>query len=261
LVRITLLTDFGTEDGYVAAMKGVLASSNAEIVLEDVTHGIPPGGVEKASRVLRRYWKRFPPGTIHLVVVDPGVGTDRRGLAVAADGRYLVAPDNGVLSPVFSEAVDLQAVSLRRSEVLPAPGSSTFHGRDWFAPAAALLAAGESLGSLGPPVLDPLLLGEPKWTRAGPWAEGEVVEVDHFGNLATNLPVDLASQAGGVWVGHRHAPFRRTYGEVAPGELLALEDSEGRLELAVRDGSAARTLGVGVGHPLRVEVLEGASGG
>lgn len=254
MVRITLLTDFGTEDGYVAAMKGVLASSPSSLLLEDITHSVPPGDVVKASRILSRYWRLFPPGTVHLVVVDPGVGTSRRALALRADGRYLVGPDNGVFSRVLLEANEVELVALRPSPLLASPESSTFHGRDLFAPAAALLATGSSLDALGDPVMDPIRLPEPEWTRLGPWAVGAVVEVDHFGNLGTNLPLEVTRGAGAVQVGEREIPFCRTYGEVGPGELLALLDSAGRVEIAVRNGSAAEHLGLGVGSPVRVRV-------
>jgi len=256
MARITLLTDFGTGDGYVGAVKGILASQAPTAILDDVSHDIPPGDLRKASRVLGRYWKLFPPGTVHLVVVDPGVGTARRGLALVADGRFFVGPDNGVFSRVFSEAETWECFALEAgSGLLPAPASETFHGRDWFAPAAALLATGTPPSDLGEPFPDPVVLtdGEPR--REGEWMVGSVVEQDRFGNLATDLPPGLVGQAGEVSVEGTRIPFCRTYGDASTGGLIALVDSDGRVELAVRDGSAAAILGMGVGDEVRVRAF------
>jgi len=254
MARITLLTDFGTEDGFVGAIKGVLATHAPVARVEDISHAVPPGDVRKASLALGRYWRLYPPGTVHLVVIDPGVGTARRSLALRADERLLVGPDNGVFSSVFLKALEWEAVDLRPSEFLPAPDSDTFHGRDWFAPAAALLATGTPLDALGEDVSDPVVLPAVPSRRVGEWVVGEVVEVDRFGNLATNLPEDMARLAGEVCVGERWIPLRRTYGEAESGELLALMDSDHRVEVSVRDGSAARQLGVGVGAGVRIRI-------
>ncbi|MFH1763178.1 MAG: SAM-dependent chlorinase/fluorinase [Gemmatimonadota bacterium] len=254
MARITLLTDFGTEDGFVGAMKGVLATHAPMALVEDITHAVPPGDVRKASQVLGRYWCRFPPRTVHLVVIDPGVGTSRRSLAVRADERLLVGPDNGLFSLVFSEALEWVCVELKPSELLPAPTSETFHGRDWFAPAAALLATGTPLELLGEPISDPVLLREVPRKKVGEWVVGEVVEVDRFGNLATNLPEELVRLTGEVGVEGCWIPLRRSYGEVESGELLALIDSDGRVEVAVRDGSATKRLGVGMGGSVRIRI-------
>jgi S-adenosylmethionine hydrolase len=259
MARITLLTDFGTPDGYLGAMKGVLATQAPSAVLDDVTHAIPPGDIRKASLVVGRYWKRFPPGTVHLVVVDPGVGTPRRGLALTADDRLLVGPDNGVFSSVFAKADTWWCYSLASGTgLLPEPTSDTFHGRDWFAPAAALLATGTPPAELGDPVSDPvrIIFDEPR--REGSWVIGSVVEKDRFGNLATDLPAELVGEVGEVLVAGTRVPFLRTYGDATTGQLIALVDSDGRVEVAVRDGSAATRLGLGVGGEVRVRtILEG----
>ena len=257
--RITLLTDFGTRDGYVGALKGVLAAQAPSVLVEDISHDVPPGDVGKASWVLGRYWRRYPSGTIHLVVVDPGVGTERRALALEAHGRLHVAPDNGILSRVLAQAKEWRCVELVPSSSLPAPESRTFHGRDLFAPAAALLAMDGLLEDLGPEVGDPLRLPEPGWERKDDWIVGEVVEQDRFGNLATNLPEELTRWAGGVEVGGRWIPFRDTYGEVGEGDLLALRDSEGRVEVAVRGGSAADQLRLGIGDSVRISLRRATS--
>ncbi len=254
MARITLLTDFGTQDGYVGAMKGVLATRAPLATVEDIAHDVPPGEIRKASLALRRYWNRYPAGTVHLVVVDPGVGTERRALAMEADGRFLVAPDNGVLSGVLSQASAWRCVAARASEALPPPSSRTFHGRDLFAPMAAHLALGTPLETLGERVDDLRRLPEVRPRRAEGWLEGEVVEVDRFGNLATNLPESTVRAVGVVEVAGRAVPFRGTYADVESGEVLALRDSDGRIEIAVRGGSAARRLGAGVGASVRVRL-------
>jgi S-adenosylmethionine hydrolase len=256
MTRITLLTDFGTEDGFVGAIKGVLATLAPEALVEDISHRIPRGGVRKAALALERYWRRYPPGTVHLVVVDPGVGTERRGLSLRVDRRFFVGPDNGVFSRVLEGAAEREVVELAASELLPDASSDTFHGRDWFAPASALLATGTPLEALGNPIRDPVLLPSIPPTREGNLWIGQVVDVDRFGNLATNLPAEIARSSGEVGIGEVWVGFRKTYGVAAPGALLALVNSDGRVEVAVRDGSAAARLGVGVGDEVRVRVSD-----
>ncbi|HEX7123563.1 MAG TPA: SAM-dependent chlorinase/fluorinase [Gemmatimonadaceae bacterium] len=240
---ITLLTDFGTADGYVAEIKGVLLSAvpNGQII--DISHDIPPQDVEAARLALARYWRRFPAGTVHLVVVDPGVGTARPALAVQAEGRLLLGPDNGVLSPALLMP-GVRAVSIP----VPVGASPTFHGRDVFAPAAAALARGAALESIGTPARSPIVLRTPEPVREGDGVlRGEVISVDRFGNLVTNF---IAVRAGVVEIAGKAIPLRRTYGDVQPGELVAMVGSSGLLEIAVRDGSAAQTLGLGRGTPV-----------
>lgn len=257
--RVTLLTDFGTRDGYAGAVKGVLAREAPESVLDDVSHDLPRGDVAAARYALGRYWRLYPGGTVHLVVVDPGVGTARRALACEADRRFVVAPDNGCLTAVLEEAAGWRAVEILGPPVsapLPRGPSATFHGRDLFAPAAAYLARGGALEGLGPPVLDPTRLEEPRPIRDGQGGAGVVVAVDRFGNLLTNVPGEWLS--GGrsgrveVEVAGCAVPALRTYGDVEPGEALALVASDGRVEIAVREGSAEELLGAAVGTPVRV---------
>jgi S-adenosyl-L-methionine hydrolase (adenosine-forming) len=250
--RITLLTDFGTGDGYVGAMKGVIASIHPGAVLDDITHDVPPGDVGGASLRVGRYWNRWPPGTVHLVVVDPGVGTERRALALEADQRFLVLPDNGVGSRVLGSAREWRAVELREAAYRLPGASGTFHGRDVFAPAAAHLAEGVPLSRLGPPVTDPVRLVEPDPTEVAGGTEGEVISVDRFGNLVTNLPGELARGAERVVVAGRNVPIGGVYGEAGRGSLIAVVNSDDRIEVALRDGSAARELGLGVGAPVRL---------
>ena len=257
--RVTLLTDFGTRDGYVAAMKGVVASRAPRAILDDVGHDLPRGDVAHAAWTFGRFWRRFPSGTVHLVVVDPGVGTDRAAVAVACADRWAVAPDNGVLTPLFRCGVPWQAVRL----AVPEGSSTTFHGRDVFAPAAGALAAGVPLEELGPPLerpvlLDPLVQDLPSENRGERTREGAVqVEgvvrvVDRFGNLVSDLPAEALRGVQGVEIAGVRIPVARTYAAVEPGSLLALASSDGTVEVAARDASAARLLDAGPGTRLRI---------
>jgi S-adenosyl-L-methionine hydrolase (adenosine-forming) len=240
---ITLLTDFGTADGYVAQMKGVLVTGAPGAELVDLSHEIPPQDVELARLAVARYWRWFPPGTVHLVVVDPEVGGARAAMAVASDGRYLVGPDNGVLSPALL-VPGARAVAL----ATPAGASPTFHGRDVFAPAAAALARGIALEALGAPFAEPRIRRTPEPIREPDGGlRGEVIALDRFGNAVTNL---VGVRGGIVSAGARRIPVRLTYVEVPVGELLALVGSSGLLEIAQRNGSAA-ALGVKRGTVVR----------
>jgi S-adenosylmethionine hydrolase len=232
---ITLLTDFGTADGYVGEMKGVLLAGAPDAMLVDITHDIPAQDVEAARLTLARVWRRFPAGTVHLVVVDPGVGRDRAALAVASDERFLVGPDNGVLSPALLITGN-RVVALES----PANASATFHGRDVFAPAAARLAAGAAIETLGSPVSQPRVRRTPEPRRTGDGALlGEVISIDRFGNAITNL---VGMRTGTVEAAGLSLPLRRTYGEAPVGGPVAIVGSSGLIEIAVRDGHAARVL-------------------
>jgi S-adenosylmethionine hydrolase len=243
---ITLLTDFGTRDSYVAEVKGVLLTRAPSAVLVDVTHEIPPGDVLAAQYVLERTWPRFPAGTVHLAVVDPGVGSERRALAAAAEGHGFIAPDNGLLTPMLAGAT---VVALHE----PADAAPTFHGRDLFAPAAAALALGTAIETLGPAVHDPVRRSPPKPAEREGAMIGHVVYVDRFGTLVTNLPGEAAARARVVWIGaHTLGPVRRSFSDVPAGTPLALVGSGGALEIAVRNGSAAATLAAQVGTEVRI---------
>ena len=237
---ITLLTDFGTADGYVAEMKGVLLSAVPDATLVDVAHDIAPQDVEGARLAVARYWRRYPPGTVHLVVIDPAVGTGRAALAIESDGRYLVGPDTGALSPALL-AASARVVKL----AIPRTAAATFHGRDVFAPAAAHLAAGLPLDALGAPFDGALVrrTPEPRRTADGGVA-GEIIHIDRFGNAVTNL---LAPQGGEVEVAGRALRIARTYADAPQGGYVALTGSSGLIEIARRDGSAAAGLNLGRG--------------
>ena len=232
---ITLLTDFGTADGYVAEVKGVLTTLATGVPILDLSHDVPNHDIEFARLTLARYWKRFPAGTVHLVVVDPGVGSSRAAIAIESEGRFLVGPDNGVLSPSLF-ALDARVVTIP----VDATASPTFHGRDVFAPVAARLAMGESIFSVGEPNIDPVRRRTPQPMRNADGAmEGEVLTIDRFGNAITNL---LARDISTVFVANHALRVVRTYADAVEGELIALTGSSGLLEIAVRDGHAASRL-------------------
>jgi len=253
---VTLCTDFGTADGYVAAMKGVILGIAPEAKLVDISHSVERQSVSEGAFVLQSAFHYFPQGTIHLVVVDPGVGSGRRGVAVCARGHCFVAPDNGVLSYVLLGAASFEAVILTASASWRAQVSHTFHGRDVFAPVAAHLANGVPLSSLGHRVTDLvcLKLPTPRLCADGTIV-GRVIHVDHFGNLVTSIPATMLSRerdwrvtVGRVTVGG----LATTYHSVGTGDVLALVGSHGNMEIAVREGSAAKTLGVGIGEQVLV---------
>jgi len=255
---ISLLSDFGLEDGYVAAMKGVIAGIAPEAALVDITHLVPPQDVAAGRFRLLTAAPYFPAGTVHLAVVDPGVGMVRRAVAVRSrSGSWFVGPDNGLLLGALEADPPLAAVQLTESEFWrTATPSATFHGRDIFAPVAAHLAKGVGLESLGSEIDTASLVRlqlAPCVKMAG-GVRGAVQAVDHFGNLVSTLPAGMLAHHP-VWVatvaGHV-VPGHRTYGEVAPGKPVALLGSHGFIEVAIREGDARRVLGAGVGDAVEV---------
>jgi len=242
---ITLLTDYGVTDSYVAEVKGVLLTAVPDATLVDVTHQVAPGDVRAAQFLFTRSWRRFPAGTVHLVVVDPGVGTTRRALAAEAAGHFFVAPDNGLLTSLPEDA---EFVSLP----VPPSAAPTFHGRDVFAPAAARLAMGVSLDELGDLIEDARRSPLPEPRADGVALLGEVIYVDRFGTLVSNIRAEDVDAGVRITVeGREVGPLRRTFGDVEPGQLVAYQGSGGEVEIAVRGGSAARLLGAGVGAEVR----------
>jgi S-adenosylmethionine hydrolase len=255
---ITLTTDFGSEGPFVAVMKGCILARYRAATLVDVTHEIPVHWPAEAGFWLARSFRYFPAGTVHVAVVDPGVGTGREILCVERDEHVFLAPDNGLLAAVIGanpEAVVIRVdPQLLGPLDLPVP-SATFHGRDIFAPIAAALAGGQIL---------PRELGEisreyvPDWVEEPVVATGQItgaiLTVDHFGNLISNIDAGLVRklEAPVVRVGTHRLPLLKTYGDVAPGEYLALINSFGVLEIARAEQSAADGLGVGRGAPVQV---------
>jgi S-adenosylmethionine hydrolase len=248
---VTLLSDFGAGSGYPAQVKGVLLGRLPEVRIVDLSHEVAPFDVLGGALLLEACVPRFPLHAVHLAVVDPGVGTERRPLCVVdAAGRRLVGPDNGLFTPFLGGA---RAFLLADRALAPPPESATFHGRDLFAPVAAWLAGGGDPARLGPAVPDPICLDWPEATSAGGVVRGAVLGADGFGNLLTSVRASqLPPGPLRVEVGGRPARLVRTYGEARPEELVALVGSSGRLEIALRQGSAARALGLGRGAPVRV---------
>lgn len=273
---ITLTTDFGLADGYVGVMKGVLLSIAPTAQLVDLTHELPAQDVRRAAFVLCAAAPFFPPGTVHLAVVDPGVGTSRRALALRAAGALWVGPDNGLFSYVLAESDAWEAVELSKPAYRLTPMSNTFHGRDLFAPAAAHLAMGVPLAAFGPPVVDPVLLPLPGLAVEASGLEGEVLHADRFGNLVTSIgrlswegealrlrpafrrgAADCSFCAASACVevaGQKLHGIHRTYSAVASGKALALVGSSGFLEIAVRQGSAEQSLSARPGERVWVGV-------
>lgn len=257
---ITLTTDFGHQGPFVATMKGQMLVRYPAARIIDVTHEVPVYWPAEAGFWLARAYSYFPEGSVHVAVVDPGVGTKRDIVAVVANAHAFLAPDNGLLAPIVARARDpqiyrLDLAQLRARLQFPEP-SATFHGRDIFAPMASEIAAGRlPISDIGPPTQDLV----PSWVEdPGPadgHVSGVVITIDHFGNLITNIEADLLRHFHNPVVktgGHAFA-LRRTYGDVRPGDFLALINSFGVLEIARAEQSAADALGLGRGAPVVVE--------
>lgn len=255
---VTLTTDFGLRDGYVAQVKGAMLSIAADLVLIDVTHEIGPQDVSRAACVLDEAAACFPPGTVHLAVVDPGVGTPRRAVAVETSRARYVAPDNGLLMHVVRREGLVQAVELVEPRFRRTAVSSVFHGRDVFGPVAAHWASGVPIAQFGPPLESPLVeIAEPQPFATPDRIVGRVAWIDGFGNLVTDIPSDLLTAAEGPFAvriaGTTIPELVRCYGERPRGALVALVGSHGRLEVAVVDGDAARVLGAARGDTVEVD--------
>lgn len=252
---ITLTTDFGLDDGYVGTMQGVILSIAAGATLVDLSHQVPPQDVRAGAFVLYQAVPFFPRDTIHLVVVDPGVGSQRRALAVHTSQGTFVAPDNGVLSYVLASTNVHEAVSLTNPAYRLPQVSTTFHGRDIFAPAAAHLANGVPLTELGPRAINlvRLALPEAEFTPGGDLI-AHVLHVDHFGNLILDVTAgDLAEEVTFELAGHRIEGLSRTFADVAPGDPVAyIGSTRDHVEIALRDGNAAEEIGVDVGDEVLV---------
>lgn len=262
---IGLVTDFGSRDHYVGAVKGAILSICPEAVLVDIAHDLPPHDVQAGAFALSAAYRAFPRGAVFVAVVDPGVGSGRRGLAVEAGGYSFVGPDNGVLGLVLAEQEDHRAYELTNARLFRERVAPTFHARDLFGPAAAHLARGVRVDEAGPPVARPVPLPHPPVTQVGEreW-QACVIHVDRFGNLTTNMAeaqLDRITEEAGadtqVIVGVESAvlPLAQTYADVPPGEACALVGSSGLLEIAVNQGDASRLLGASRGAPVRVRLI------
>ncbi len=230
---VTLITDFGNRDGYVGSMKGVMLSVKPGLILVDITHSIPPQDIKKASFVLYRAYKHFPKGTVHLVVVDPTVGTDRNPIIVCSDEHIFVAPDNGVLSLILKEKFDVYRINQGDLE------STTFHGRDLFAPVAAKLASGVNLSCLSKEVSSIVRFPFGFAKREGDIISGEVIDIDHFGNVITNITRFPKERFTTQIKGRSLNKISSTYEGEKP---IAIWGSLGFLEFSFPGGSLASML-------------------
>jgi S-adenosylmethionine hydrolase len=261
---ITLTTDFGVSDHFVGVMKGVILGIQPAAQLIDISHGVQPYDVGSGAFTIAQAYRYFPKKTIHIVVVDPGVGSARRPLLAEMAGQYFIAPDNGVLSMVFAR----EEAALKQSRVRHItneryflhPVSRTFHGRDVFSPVAAHLAAGVTPAQFGKRIEDYLRLSFDAPTRTGKhvW-RGAILKADHFGNLATNFHIDqfpsIRTHAFALRVGVEDITrLALTFSECAPGELFVVVGSSGYLEVAASQGSAAKALGCGAGAPVELTI-------
>ena len=260
---ITLTTDFGQSDYDTGVLAGVIWRIAPEARVIDLSHEIPRHAVLQAALMLGRCTPYFPEGTIHVVVVDPGVGTGRRGLAARLGNQWFVGPDNGLLTQMWQRAQAMQQpveiVHLTSARYWLEDISAIFHGRDIFAPVAAHLAAGVPLSNFGPPVSDPILIHIPQPERTPTGWQGTILHVDAFGNLSTNLERRHFPASPSVEIRLADASIFglvRTFGEGRPGELVALFDSSGMLSICVVNGNAAARLGVKIGEPLEARFDE-----
>ena len=266
---ISLLTDFGLVDGFVGVMKGVILSLCPRAVIVDITHDLPPQAVRAGAFLMRWAYGYMPVGGIHVAVVDPGVGTGRGILAMRASGHTFIAPDNGLLSPLYDELLEMgehpELIDVTNANLWMHRVSPTFHGRDIFAPLAARLALGAPMEELGPALDAPRVTLElPKFQDCGDYLQGEILYMDRFGNLITNLD-RLGVEAWLTKQGRERSQIRvflggkeagvlgGSYGSVSPGEIAVVYDGYDRVEIAVNLGSARETLGADVGSPVRLE--------
>ncbi|HEX3051251.1 MAG TPA: SAM-dependent chlorinase/fluorinase [Aggregatilineaceae bacterium] len=272
---ITLLTDFGLSDAYVGTMKGVILSSCPHVHLIDLTHAIQPQNIRQAAYVLLTAFRHFPPHTVFLVVVDPGVGTERAPIAVSTNYGIYVAPNNGVLSYILPHVQVLHTALIQNPDYLPPSSSHTFHGRDIFSPAAAHLANGVPISELGPAVPELVKLSDPQLDIHPNRIVGQVLHIDHFGNIITSIgiltwqstgslqlspqfgshePVEISASTSRVRIGTEliHS-IRPTYGTVEPGSRVVLVGSSGQLEIGINQGHAARSLDVKLDDPVTLD--------
>ena len=251
---ITLTTDFGTRDGYVAQMKGVIYTINPKATVIDVAHDIQPFNIVEGALVLKGLARYYPEGTIHVAVVDPGVGSTRRALALRCGERIYLGPDNGLFSLLMLAAGTCQVREICNRDYMRPDPHPTFHGRDVFAPVAAHMSEGVPLEVLGPEVADSVLLDLPEPVRTDRGINGEIIHVDRFGNLTTNISASMLNKpfahlrAGTVYIRRLSSYF----GEVGEGRPLALINSFGYLEISVNRRNASEVLGIGRGDKIRL---------
>jgi S-adenosyl-L-methionine hydrolase (adenosine-forming) len=247
---ITLLTDFGLSDPYVAMMKGVILSINPDAVLVDISHSIPVGRIVQGAEMIIDSYPFFPKGTVHLVIVDPGVGSGRRLLGIEANGHFFVGPDNGIFWPMIKDRRNTAIINLTGKRYFLPQVTTTFHGRDIFAPVAAHLSMGEDLFRMGEKIIDPVKITIPSCHITDDVLYGEISRVDNFGNIITSihgkeLESFLKNDDPNIFIGDLELlRISRTYLDVEEGEPLALINSSGMLEIAVNLGRASEFTGI-----------------
>lgn len=256
---ISLTTDFGTRDGFVGVMKGVILGIAPDVHIVDISHGISPQNVKEASFVLARQAVYFPPNSIHVVVVDPGVGTDRRPIAAQIGEQRFVAPDNGVLTPLLElaekDGLPMEIVHTNNPKYWLDNISHVFHGRDIFAPVGAHWAAGVPLADLGESIDDPIRLQTPRPRKVSNGLFGQIAHIDQFGNLISNIHRNDVGEAEVAQVevyGEVVSGLVRTFGEREPGSMIALFSSNDFLTISVVNGNAAEELDAATGDPFEV---------
>lgn len=257
---ITLLTDFGASDHYVGAMKGVMLGICREAQLIDISHNVAAYGITEAAFTLSQAWRCFPEGTVHLIVVDPGVGSARRPIVAQAAGHLFVAPDNGVLTMIYDFAPAHEVREITAAQLFRQPVSHTFHGRDIFSPMAAHLAGGLAPSEAGSIVTDYVRLGFLRAAQTGEktWT-GAILKIDRFGNLITNLDSALCrrltTQKFGLRIGwHIVSRFAENYAEMPPGEMFVIAGSSGLLEISVNQASAAQLTAARPGEAIELHL-------
>lgn len=254
---ITLTTDFGLRDPYVAAMKGVIRAICPHAMIDDLSHAIPPQDIRATALFLSAAIPYFPPGTIHVIVVDPGVGSERLPLVIRCHDQFLVCPDNGVTTLLLQSDPGCETRIIENPDLVRPSIHPTFHGRDVFAPCAAHLAAGRPFDALGPVLAHPVRLELPAPRRdADGTLHGEIIHLDRFGNGITNIPAAWLSNLQNARVHcaeHVFNGVHQAYAQAAPGQAIALVSSTGTVEIAVREDNAAAMLGLSVGSPVCIK--------
>lgn len=250
---VTLITDFGTSDGYMGAVYGVLKSINPEIDIVIITCNIPPADIRKASRAMVNSCRFYPDETIHLVVVDPTVGPKRRALVIKDEHFYYIGPDNGVFTSVYKSSENYECYHINNPKYRLTTGSETFHGRDLFAPAAGYISLGIPLIEFGPKIDDPIMISEPLPEKIKNDIIGKVIDIDSFGNLVTNIPADMVKQESKFNVcGHKITGLSKSYADVNIRQPLAYIGSTGYLEIAINGGHAANFFGALIYEEIKV---------
>lgn len=236
---VTLTTDFGIEDHYVGVMKGVILSINSEVNVVDITHNVDSHSIVPAAFIIKNSYKYFPKNTIHVVVIDPGVGSDRKAILVCFNNHFFIGPDNGVFSLIFQSTSNCEVYQLENEKYFLENISSTFHGRDIFSPAAAYLSKEVAPNDFGKKLTNPHTIELNEYTLEDTEIRGEVIYTDKFGNLVTNIPSNIVNKDSEITIGDKKIQgVSNYYSQVKAGKLLAIAGSSGYLEISINQGNA-----------------------